>query len=244
MAEELELIGRMSRGMAHDLNNLLTPVSTLLQLLRDNLLDPSKSEELLPVTLRNVSTMQSYIREALFFSQNHTPRLEPGRLDQVIQKAVATAEPALKRKEMDLVVSAPGDVIVEMDSVLIQRLVANLLSNAIDASPPQSTIRVELQRLARTEAHRDWLRIKIMDEGEGIKREHLKRILKPYFTTKDRGDETRGFGLGLAICRQIVHLHGGNLNIASEERKGTTVQVDLPSRQINRHAPAVALSHS
>ena len=72
----------------------------------------------------------------------------------------------------------------------------------------------------------------------------LKRILKPYFTTKDRGDETRGFGLGLAICRQIVHLHGGNLNIASEERKGTTVQVDLPSRQINRHAPAVALSHS
>ena len=44
-----------------------------------NLLDPSKSEELLPVTLRNVSTMQSYIREALFFSQNHTPRLEPGR---------------------------------------------------------------------------------------------------------------------------------------------------------------------
>ena len=55
MAEELELIGRMSRGMAHDMNNLLTPVSTLLQLMRDGLLDASKREELLPVTLRNVS---------------------------------------------------------------------------------------------------------------------------------------------------------------------------------------------
>ena len=244
MAEELELIGRMSRGMAHDLNNLLTPVSTLLQLLREDLLDAGKSEELLPVALRNVGTMQSYIREALFFSQNHTPRLEPGRLDLVIHKAVATAEPAWRRKEMEVAVSAPEEVVVEMDSVLIQRLVANLLSNAIDASPPKSKINVELQRLARTEANRDWLRIRIIDEGEGIKREHLKRIFKPYFTTKDHGDETRGFGLGLAICRQIVHLHCGNLNIASEEKKGTTVQVDLPSRQINRHAPAPALHPS
>jgi len=101
-----------------------------------------------------------------------------------------------------------------------------------------------LLRLARTEASRDWLRIKIIDEGEGIKRDHLKRIFTPYFTTKDRGDETRGFGLGLAICRQIVHLHGGNLNIASEEKKGTTVQVDLPSRQTSRQMPAAALNHS
>src|SRR5204863_1824659 len=172
-----------------------------LQLMRDGLLDAGKAEELLPVALRNVSTMQSYIREALFFSQNHTPRLESGRLDQVIQKAVATAEPALKRKEMDLAVNGPEEVIVEMDSVLIQRLVANLLSNAIDASPPKSKIKVELQRLTRTEANRDWLRIRTTDDGEGIKWEHLKRSFKPYFTTKDRADQSRGVGRGLPICR-------------------------------------------
>ncbi|HXT40020.1 MAG TPA: ATP-binding protein [Candidatus Angelobacter sp.] len=245
VAEELELIGRMSRGMAHDLNNLLTPVSTLLQLLRDGLLDSGKRDELLPVTLRNVTTMQSYIREALFFSQNHTPRLEPGRLDLVIQKAVATAEPAWRRKEVEVSVNTPENIVVEMDSILIQRLIANILSNAIDASPVKSTIRIELQRLARTESNRDWLRVRIIDEGEGIKRENLKRVFTPYFTTKDRGDETRGFGLGLAICRQIVHLHGGNLNIASEEKKGTTVQVDLPSRPaIRPAAAAVALNRS
>jgi signal transduction histidine kinase len=212
--------------------------------MRDELLDAGKREELLPVTLRNVTTMQSYIREALFFSQNHTPRLEPGRLDLVIQKAVATAEPAWKRKEVQVSVNTLENVVVEMDSVLIQRLIANILSNAIDASPAKSTIRIELQRLARTEANRDWLRVKIVDEGEGIKRENLKRVFTPYFTTKDRGDETRGFGLGLAICRQIVHLHGGNLNIASEEKKGTTVQVDLPSRPVTRPAAAVALNRS
>jgi signal transduction histidine kinase len=65
-------------------------------------------------------------------------------------------------------------------------------------------------------------------------------VLDPYFTTKDHGDQERGFGLGLAICRQIVHLHGGNITIASEEKIGTTVQVDLPSRQVPHERPAFA----
>jgi signal transduction histidine kinase len=225
--------------MAHDLNNLLTPVSTLLQLLKDGSADPGKIDELLPVALRNIGTMQSYIREALFFSQNHTPRLEPARLDAPIRKAIETTEPKLKRQQIEVIFDPPFEVVAEIDSVLIQRLVANLLSNAIDASPPSSRITIGLQRLARTEASRDWVRIKIADEGEGINPEHLKRIFTPYFTTKDRGDETRGFGLGLSICRQIVHLHGGNLNIASQEKKGTTVLVDLPSHQVKRPPVAV-----
>ena len=61
--------------------------------------------------------------------------------------------------------------------------------------------------------------------------ENLKRVFTPYFTTKNTGDGKRGFGLGLAIARKIVHLHGGNLTIASKEKNGTTVQVDVPSRQ-------------
>lgn len=70
-----------------------------------------------------------------------------------------------------------------------------------------------------------------MDAGEGISRKNLQMITSGYFTTKATGDEKRGFGLGLAICRKIVHLHGGNLDIASREGKGTTVRIDLPLRQ-------------
>jgi signal transduction histidine kinase len=82
------------------------------------------------------------------------------------------------------------------------------------------------------------VRVRIIDRGEGIKKEDLNRVFTPYFTTKNRGDENRGFGLGLAICRKIVHLHGGNLSIASQVKKGTTVQVDLPTRQ-TKSEPAV-----
>ncbi|MBI4327566.1 MAG: ATP-binding protein [Chloroflexi bacterium] len=129
-----------------------------------------------------------------------------------------------------------------MDSVLIQRLISNLLANAIDASPSGSEIDVRLIPLDRSSADRNWYRLQIIDHGEGISRENLKRILIPYFTTKDRGSEQRGFGLGLAICRKIVHLHDGNMTIESEERNGTMVQIDLPNCQVRDTNRAVAAS--
>jgi signal transduction histidine kinase len=66
----------------------------------------------------------------------------------------------------------------------------------------------------------------------------LQRVFTPYFTTKNTGDGKRGFGLGLAIARKIVHLHGGNLSITSKIKRGTTVQVDLPSKLSLEAAPA------
>ena len=131
-----------------------------------------------------------------------------------------------------ITVSFQGEsqVVMEMDAVLIKRLVSNLLSNAVDASPYGSQIEIQLASLPKTELSRDWFRLKIVDQGEGISPENLRRVFTPYFTTKNTGDGKRGFGLGLAIARKIVHLHGGNLSIASKEKKGTTVQVDLPSK--------------
>ncbi len=229
-AMELDLLGKMSRGMAHDLNNLLTPVWTLLQLSTENGNTDPLDDELLPVALRNVSTMRAYIKEALFFSENLRPDLQFGRLDLVIRQAADLAK-ASRKKEVEVIADTPGEALLEMDEVLIQRLIANLIANSIDASPEGAQIRVELERLAKSEATREWWRVRVVDQGEGIPKENLGRILTPYFTTKNRGDENRGFGLGLAICRKIVNLHGGQLTITSQPKRGTTVQFDLPSRQ-------------
>jgi signal transduction histidine kinase len=236
--QEMELMGRMSRGLAHDLNNLITPVSTFLQLAAASATSADPAGELLPIALRNVDTIRAYINEALFFSQNQVPQFRPERLDLLVCKGVELAEAKLRRKDgLKIVVHDLPETCIEMDAVLILRLINNLLSNAIDASPPGSQIELDLQRLARTEPNRDWYRLRVRDHGEGISPENLKRVMTPYFTTKDHGDEGRGFGLGLAICRKIVHLHGGNLKIESERHRGTVVLVDLPSRPINS-APA------
>lgn len=238
-AQELELMGRMSRGLAHDLNNLITPISTFLQLAASTARSDDPGAELLPIALRNVDTMRAYINEALFFSQNQVPQFRPNRLDLLLCKGVELAETKLPNKQgLRIVVHELPEVTVEMDAVLILRLISNLLSNAIDASPPGAQIELDLQPLAKTEPNRDWFRLRVIDHGEGISPENLKRVFTPYFTTKDHGDQRRGFGLGLAICRKIVHLHGGNLKIESQPHRGTIVAVDLPSCPIkNPHAP-------
>lgn len=232
--QELDLLGRMSRGMAHDLNNLLTPVSTLLQLSTET---GTLEGELLPVALRNVSTMRAYIKEALFFSENLRPDFQLSRLDDLVQEASVMAQ-AAREKEVAVAIVPCGEALVEMDAVLVQRMLGNLITNAIDASPAGATVRVTIETLNHADAARDWLRLRIIDHGEGISRENLARVFTPYFTTKDRGDENRGFGLGLAICRKIVDLHGGRLTIQSQLRRGTTVQVDLPRYQETPVLPA------
>ena len=244
--QELDLLGRMSRGMAHDLNNLLTPIWTLLQLSSEMNAAGGPAvfdEELLPSALRNLTSMRAYIKEALFFSENLRPDFQLGRLDVIVKQA-ADAARLSRKKPVQVITETPGEVTAEMDEVLIQRLIANVISNAIDASPEGSTIRVELVRLAKTEASRDWLRVRVIDQGEGIRKEDLNRVFTPYFTTKTHGDETRGFGLGLAICRKIMNLHGGNLSIQSQLKKGTTVELDLPTRQVKVQAQALAQQHA
>ncbi|NBR84632.1 MAG: hypothetical protein EB141_01395 [Verrucomicrobia bacterium] len=241
LAEELELLGRMSRGMAHDLNNLLTPVSTFLQMTQATVNgNTDGANELLPTCLRNVGTIQAYVKDALFFSQNHTVQISRMQIGELIRKVVELAEPKLKRRQVRAELPEFPATVVEMDAVLIQRCLGNLLSNAIDASPLGSTVRIEVQNLTATEAGREWVRVSVIDHGEGISRENLQRLTSAYFTTKDSGDENRGFGLGLAICRKIVHQHGGNLNITSEEKKGTTVTVDLPVHFAPPASPAAA----
>jgi signal transduction histidine kinase len=227
---EQDLMGRMSRGLAHDLNNLLTPVQTLLQLLRESKMNQETIDELLPMGLRNLETVRTYVNEALFFSRSNKIQGKPGSLDETIREAVSIVKTNADAKSITLAFDGEEEVIIEMDSVLIKRLLCNLLSNAVDASPVGSKIEVHLTALPKTELNRDWYRVRVIDRGEGISPENLQRVFTPYFTTKNTGDGKRGFGLGLAISKKIVHLHGGNLSITSKEKKGTTVQMDLPSK--------------
>jgi signal transduction histidine kinase len=230
VVHEQDLLGRMSRGLAHDLNNLLTPVQTLLQLMQESTLNQATIDELLPVGLRNLETVRTYVNEALFFSRASQLKGTPGYLNATVRDAMELVQPAAGAKGVEFRFESSAEVVVEMDAVLIKRLICNLLSNAVDASHSGGRIEIQLGPLPKTEMSRDWYRLRIVDHGQGISAENLKRVFTPYFTTKNTGDGKRGFGLGLAIARKIVHLHGGTLSITSQENKGAVVQVDLPSR--------------
>ncbi len=234
---EQDLMGRMSSGLAHDLNNLLTPVQTLLQLLRESKMNQETIDELLPMGLRNLETARTYVNEALFFSRSNKIQGKLGLLDETLREAMSLVQTNADAKAITITYQGESEAAIQMDAVLIKRLVCNLLSNACDASPSGSKIEIYLTALPKTELSRDWFRVRVVDHGEGISPENLQRVFTPYFTTKNTGDGKRGFGLGLAIARKIVHLHGGNLSITSREGKGTTVQIDLPSKLAQTKTP-------
>lgn len=236
-AQESELLGRMSRGMAHDMNNLVTPVQTLMQLMAEGVPVESLRDELLPLATRSIDTLREYIREALFFSENARGDFKLGRLDMVLAEAVEIVSSRCEQKGIRMILHTPAEALVEMDKSLIKRTVTNVLANAIDASGSGTEIRVELLALEKSEPERDWYRVRVIDQGEGIQPDDMQRVFTPYFTTKNRGDDQRGFGLGLSICRKVVQIHGGSLKISSQPNKGTTVFIDLPDRQLRVPAP-------
>jgi signal transduction histidine kinase len=230
-AEELELLGRMSRGMAHDLNNLLTPIWATVQLVSEGVTKSDLEEDLLPVAMRNVRAIRAYIQDALFFSEQLRPNFCRVPLKPVIEQAVDMTVARIKRKRLVPAIDVDPAIEAEIDEVLVQRMLANLLSNAADASPEGGEIRVVVDRFLRGDPLRTWVRFSVIDQGPGISKENSSKVLRAYFTTKIRGDEGRGFGLGLAICRRIVAVHGGTLDLSSSGRGGTVASVEIPERQ-------------
>jgi len=220
----MEHLALMSRGLAHDLKNLITPISTFV-MHTDGRFDPASLEgEVHTAAKRSVHIMTDYVREALFFSSRLTPNFERADLAKVLEtvRELTASRAALRGVE---VVIAPGELhSITADAVLLQRLLGNLVSNAIDASEKGS--RVTIRCVARDSG---WIRVEVEDQGCGIATENLERIFEPYFTTKQFGNDVRGFGLGLTICEKIVNLHQGTILVRSEVGRGTNVMVDLPS---------------
>lgn len=119
------------------------------------------------------------------------------------------------------------DCIFLMDIDLMKSLVINLTENAIKASNKGSSIKI------RCYLHQDTCVLSVEDKGRGIEKEHLERITEPFYMVDQvRTTKNNGLGLGLSICKKIVHLHQGILSIESEVGKGTTIRINFPSLKI------------
>lgn len=237
-SQELELLGNLSRGLAHDLNNLITPISTYCQITEDIAEKNESLKSFAAVAQRNLSTMQSYIREALFFSTNQEPQTREIPVSTILNNLKSLYETTLAARGIELSVSCPDDIVMTVDDVLLQRLLSNLIHNAADASPENSVIELSVKDLKRTLQRKRWIRFIVRDYGSGISEREIEKVFTPYYTTKDIGDNKRGSGLGLSICRRIVQLHNGDINITSTIDHGTQVTIDLPEPVNSSEAPA------
>lgn len=223
LKQRLEHLAMMSRGLAHDLKNLITPVDSFLVHSEPRLTPGTPEAEVHAAAKRSVALMTDYVREALFFANRLNPRFESTAISDVLQSAVDVTAARAARNRIHVSISSGDAGPCHVDRVLIQRMLANLLNNAIDACPAGGAV-----TLSSSVAADRRLPLQVSDTGAGIAPEHLSRIFEPYFTTKQFGDDVRGFGLGLTICEKIVRLHGGEISVESALGRGTVVTVDLP----------------
>jgi two-component system cell cycle sensor histidine kinase/response regulator CckA len=233
-AQRMESIGTLAGGIAHDLNNVLTPIMLSLQLLKDKYID-NESQKLLDILDRNTRRGADLIKQVLLFARGVEGERNPLAAKHIITEIEKIAKGTFP-KNIEIRTDIPKDLwIISGDVTQLHQVIMNLCVNARDAMSSGGTLSITAsnffidENYARmhTEAKvGSYIVIAISDTGTGISPEVMDRIFEPFFTTKEHG---KGTGLGLSTALGIVKSHGGFINVYSEVRKGTTFQVYLPA---------------
>jgi signal transduction histidine kinase len=174
---------------------------------------------------KKVAQSEQIIDNLLVYSHIKPPQIKCAKLTEILKESVDLAANRLCRRRVKVKhnLAESNGIVVQADPHQIKEVFDNILSNASDAVQEKKglvTIRVQ-------PAARETVRIVFKDNGVGMSPENLKRAFEPFFTTKSKGT-----GLGLAVCRQIVDLHDGTIGMVSRLGRGTSVTVSL------RRAPA------
>lgn len=211
-AQDLE---RMGARLAHELKNPLAGAKALLQL---GLRNPAEvaSHERFQLLLGEVARMQEILRRYLSLARP-SDELTPTRVDLGALVSDTLQALSVRARGARVRLSSRGDATVEADPRRLAEAVGNLVSNAIEATPPGGEVAVEVRERGG-EAE-----IVVRDTGRGMAPETLRRLGTPFFTTRREGT-----GLGVAFVRAAIAEHGGTLRYESEPGKGTTVRAILP----------------
>jgi signal transduction histidine kinase len=220
---QMESAVMVSRSLAHDLNNLTTPVATYLLHTQGRATPGSLEAEVHNAAWESVNVMNEYIRESLFFSRRLYPEFKEIEPQEILGALTTVTQERAGQHGISLQFQCGIHASFRADPVLFQRLALNLIHNAIDASPQGSTVTILLfSKDAGTVA------LAVSDQGSGVPVENLQRIFDAYFTTKNVGNSERGLGLGLTICRKIAELHGGEISVESTLGQGAIFVATFP----------------
>ncbi|HTZ19414.1 MAG TPA: PAS domain S-box protein [Opitutaceae bacterium] len=251
-AQRLDGLGSLAGGVAHDLNNILTPILVAAPLLRSTVTD-TENRNMLDTVHACAQRGADIIRQLLTFARgqpNVRVPLPVRHLLHEIEKIVSETFP----RNLRLEITAPQERwLVQGDATQIQQALMNLCVNARDAMPDGGTLTLAAENIALdaeaaalvTDAKPEarpgaYVCISVTDTGTGIPREQLDRVFDPFFTTKDVG---RGTGLGLSTVLGIVRGHGGFVRVDSRVGQGTRFELYLPAlreaKEVGAPAPAM-----
>ncbi|HTL51600.1 MAG TPA: ATP-binding protein [Planctomycetota bacterium] len=226
-AEKLNVVGQLAAGLAHEINSPLDGALEVARMLEKSRLEPDllRYVQAQRTALERIAVI---IRRLLTFSRRNADPMTPVEIGEPLNEAVELVRYRLAKRGLELELPARESLrfLVQGEMLGLSQVFVNLLTNAIDATPDRSKVRIAIAQINAPAPAGNSVAISITDQGPGIAAAHQARIFTPFFTTKDVG---QGTGLGLAITKNIVLEHGGRIEFHNEPPPwGACFTVHLP----------------
>lgn len=228
-SQRLATIGTIAAVIAHEFNNLLTPIVSYSQFALKSAESSAPDMELIKKALSKsgqAADKAGKICQSMLGLARGQSVYQTVPVQRLVDETLLVMARDPKKDGIALRVQVQPELMVYGDPVQLEQVLLNLLINARHALAGGGALTIKAARIDET----DQLRLQVIDTGPGIPDRLMSKIFEPFFTTKGtaRRGEAKGTGLGLAICKQIVERHNGRIEVASEIGKGTTFTVILP----------------
>jgi len=230
-------VGRLASEVAHEIGTPLNVISGRAEMIQKGLQALQALTPDVDTILRQIERISGIMRQLLEYARPRRPAIRPVAAGPIFTRTVELLEPVARQRQVRVQVQvAEGLPPVLADPDQLQQVLLNLVTNALDATPPGGLIVVSARegtpededprpRLTRGRAEGLHLVVGVVDTGGGMTVEQLEQVFEPFFSTKERKG---GTGLGLPIVEDIVRSHGGAIEVQSAEGAGTTVLLRWP----------------
>ncbi len=237
--ERLAVAGTFAAGVAHEVNNPLASISSLVQSLLTGETDSSRRANLHTI-LSQITRISTTLKDLVNFARPSGTQKNLLDLNGLITETLRLVTYNKRFDGIQIESSLAPDLrpVFAGDNE-IQQVLLNLLLNAADATQREGgVIRVVTENQGLNGDRNRRVIVRVIDNGIGIPKDHLERVFDPFFTTKPAGS---GSGLGLSLCQRIILANKGSIRVASEIGRGTTITISLPVHELEVHEAAAAL---
>lgn len=232
--ERLAGMGYQSATIAHEIGTPLHSIAGYIHLLLTDDQLPENARRQLNIIESQLDRISETLRTMLVSTEQPVPQMQPLDLNALLTELLHVTSPGMVRGHIQVQTQLQPDLpLILADGNQLQQVVLNVLVNAMDAMPNGGTLSVLTLVEAGSEqasaypgsSSQSCVVVHICDTGQGIPEAHLEKIFDPFFTTKEAG---QGTGIGLAVCAQIIHAHGGRLTVQSQSGEGSTFSIRFP----------------
>jgi signal transduction histidine kinase len=220
-SERLAAMGHLVQGVAHEIRNPVTTIGGFAGRLEKELKGRPKLQKYISFIMEQSERLENIVKQVREFSDILSGKLKTGEITGVLDQVIEKFEPLAQRQNIAFSFQIDrGLPLIKMDSAQLMLALTNVIENALDSMPEGGNLTLT----AKLEEH--YIKINILDTGCGIAQKDQASVYDPFFTSK-----TRGAGLGLTMVHQIIMNHNGEIEIKSQEGKGTQVTLSFPLKQ-------------